>query len=201
MDTKRCDSYTTHYKNAKLSRKKIGKKFSHRLQIQDIDSTDDEDDNNDKEVVLKKKKRRKAKPLSDDEEDADMQNDAESVASSDVLTISDNDSVQEDVEEEEGENNKTPSKKRTTMVNDPPPTKTVFDQIMEEATEKKPLKKSASRHKKGEGSEGRKRNYKRISPQEKTPIQAEKNLMRTIINYKKSAPHNSQITLVFIPRD
>ena len=99
MDTKRCDSRTTCYENAKLSRKKIGKKFSHKLRIQDIDSADDEDDNDDEEVVLKKKKRRKAKPLSDDEEDADMQNDAESVASSDFLTISDNDSIQEDVEE------------------------------------------------------------------------------------------------------
>ena len=199
LDTKRCDSCTTRYENAKLSRKKIGKKFSHKLRIQDIDSADDEDDNDDEEVVMKKKKRRKAKPLSDDEEDADMQNDAESVASSDVLTILDNDSVQEDMEEEEGENNKTLSKKRTTTANDPPPTKTVFDQMMEEAAEKKPLKKPASHHKKGEGSEGRKRNYKKKSPQEKTPIQAEKDLMCAIINYKKSAPHNSQITLVFVP--
>ena len=87
------------------------------------------------------------------------------------------------------------------MANDPPPAKTVFDQMMEEATEKKPLKKSASHHKKGEGSEGRKRNYKKKSPQEKNPIQAEKDLMRAIINYKKSALHNSQITLVFIPQD
>ena len=130
-----------------------------------------------------------------------MQNDAESVANSDVVTISDNDSIQEDVEEEEGENNKTPSKKRTTTANDPLPMKTVFVQMMEESAEKKPLKKSASRHKKGEGSEGRNRNYKKKSPQEKTPIQAEKDLMRAIINYKKSALHNSQITLVFIPQD
>ena len=79
--------------------------------------------------------------------------------------------------------------------------KTVFDQMMEEAAEKKPQKKSASRHKKGEGSEGRKRNYKKKSPQEKTPIQAEKDLMCAIMNYKKSTPHNSQITLVFVPRD
>ena len=198
---RRCDSCTTRYENAKLSRKKIGKKFSLKLRIQDIDLADDEDDNDDKEVVLKKKKRRKAKPLSDDEEDADMQNDAESVASSDVLTISDNDSIQEDMEEEEVENNKTPLKKRTTTANDPPPTKMVFDQIMEEATKRKPLKKSASCHKKGKGSEGRKRNYKKKSPQENTPIQAEKDLMRAIINYKKSTLHNSQITLVFIPRD
>ena len=147
MDTKRCDSCTTHYDNAKLSRKKLGKKFSQKLGIQDIDSADDEDDNDDEEVVLKKKKRRKAKPLSDDEGDADMQNDAESVASSDVLTISDNDSIWEDMEEEEEENNKTPLKKRTTTANDPPSMKTVFDQIMEEAAKKKPLKKSVSHHK------------------------------------------------------
>ena len=31
LDTKRCDSCTTHYENAKLSRKKIGNKFSHKL--------------------------------------------------------------------------------------------------------------------------------------------------------------------------
>ena len=104
LDTKRCDSCTTHYENAKLSRKKTSKKFSQKLQLQDIDLVDDEDDNNEEEVVVKKKKRRKAKPLSD-EEDAEMQNDTESVASSDVLTISDNDSIQEDMEEEEGENN------------------------------------------------------------------------------------------------
>ena len=83
----------THYKNAKLCRIKNRKKFSQKLQIQDINSADDEDDNDEEEVVVKKKKRRKAKPLSDDEEDADMQNDMESVASSDVLTISDDDSI------------------------------------------------------------------------------------------------------------
>ena len=55
LDTKRCDSCTTHYKNAKLSRKEEGKKFSHKLRIQDIDLADYEDDNDDEEVVLKKK--------------------------------------------------------------------------------------------------------------------------------------------------
>ena len=80
--------------------REAGKKFSQKLQLQSIDLANDKDDNDEEEVVVKKKKRRKAKPSSDDEEDADMQNDAESVASSDVLTISDNDSIQEDVEEE-----------------------------------------------------------------------------------------------------
>ena len=43
--------------------KKTNKKFSQKLQLQDIVSADDEDDNNEEEVVVKKKKRRKAKPL------------------------------------------------------------------------------------------------------------------------------------------
>ena len=98
-------------------------------------------------------------------------------------------------------NNKTLLRKRTTTGNDSPSMNTVFDQMMEEATEKKPEKKSASCQKKGEGCEGRKRNYKKKSPQEKTTIQAEKDLIHTIMNYKKSALQNSQITLVFIPQD
>ena len=216
MDAKRCDSCTTRFKNAKLSRKKNKKLV--KMRIHDIDSAEDADDevggkndDDDEDIVFKKKKKRKAKPLSESEgeeedEEPEGNNDAHSVASSEVLTISDNNSVQEavdEVEEYEGaRGNKVPPKKKAAISPESQPMKTVFDQMMEQAGEKKvPKKHTPGTRKKGEGKEGKKRVYRKKSPQEKSPIQAEKDLIRALSNYKKASPHNTQITIVFVPTD
>ena len=91
-------------------------------------------------------------------------------------------------------------KKKATISPESQPMKTVFDQMMEQAGEKKvPKKHTPGMRKKGEGKKGKKRAYKKKSPQEKSPIQAEKDLIRALSNYKKASPHSTQITIVFIP--
>ena len=76
----------------------MGKKVFQKLNISDIVSSDgvgEEDD--EEEPVIKMKKKRKSIPLPpsdyEDNDGGDLPKDGDSVASSEVLTISDNDSV------------------------------------------------------------------------------------------------------------
>ena len=205
LNAKRCDSCTIRNENAKLSRKSGGKKIYQKLRLKDLVSSDG-DEEEEEEPIVKRKKKRKTKPLSDNEEEdndgVEGAKDADSVASSEVLTISDNDSVQEE-EEEEDHSPKPIPRKKAAISPETQPMKTVLDLMMEEAAEKG-KKKTNSRTAKpthGDGANHRKRSYTKKPPQEKSPIQAEKDLVQALINYKKTSAYKTQINVIFVPHD
>ena len=145
------------------------------------------------------KKKRRTIPTLDDISDS------RSTASS-SYSVSDNESVEEvDLLGEEGNNKisdysdnepeeavmkKSHQKNRDTS-------RTVNEML--KATEDK--KKRADNKNTGDLpiQQKRKRAYNRRPNMEKTPAQAEKDLMKALVNYKKALPVKAQINVVFVP--
>ena len=144
------------------------------------------------------KKKRRTIPTLDDISDS------RSTASS-SYSVSDNESVEEvDLLGEEGNN-------KISNYSDNEPEEAVMKKSRQKnrdtsRTVNEMLKAAEDKKKRADNKntdlpiqQKRKRAYNRRPNMEKTPAQAEKDLMKALVNYKKALPVKAQINVVFVP--
>ena len=144
------------------------------------------------------KKKRRTIPTLDDISDS------RSTASS-SYSVSDNESVEEvDLLGEEGNN-------KISDYSDNEPEEAVMKKSRQKnrdtsRTVNEMLKAAEDKKKRADNKntdlpiqQKRKRAYNRRPNMEKTPTQAEKDLMKALVNYKKALPVKAQINVVFVP--
>ena len=140
------------------------------------------------------KKKRRANPPADDISDT----------ASSSYSVSDNESVEEVDLLGEDVNNKTASdysdneqeEEMTKKSRQKGNNRTVND-MLKAAEDKK--RRTDSKNPDVPIQQKKKRVYNRRPNAEKTPAQAEKDLMKSLVNYKKALPLRAQINVVFVP--
>ena len=199
-DCERCNCCTKHATNEKQKRKK-GKYTKNKVIAMSMKNRKRRDEevrgeHSTTPSPLPPKKKRRANP---------PVNDISDTASS-SYSVSDNESVEDvDLLGEEG-NNKTSDysdneqeeemMKKSRQKNRDNNNRTVSEML--KAVEDK-KKRTELKNPDAPIQQKKKRAYNRRSNTEKTPAQAEKDLINALINYKKALTVNAQINVVFVP--
>ena len=199
-DSERCNCCTTRNANQKKKKGKYTKNESIAMSMKSRKRRDD-DGRGDSKMLERSttptppsKKKRRANPPADDISDT----------ASSSYSVSDNESVEEVDLLGEDVNNKTASdysdneqeeemmKKSRQKGNN----RTV-NEMLKAAEDKK--RRTDSKNPDVPIQQKKKRVYNRRPNAEKTPAQAEKDLMKSLVNYKKALPLKAQINVVFVP--
>ena len=143
------------------------------------------------------KKKRRPNPLVDEISDTASSSysvsDNESVEEVDLLGEDANNKTGSDYSDNEQEEERMMKKSRQKSNN-----RTV-NEMLKAAKDKKMRRADAAKNPDVPIQQKKKRVYNRRPNAEKTPAQAEKDLMKSLVNYKKALPLKAQINVVFVP--
>ena len=200
-DSERCNCCTTRNENQKKKKKgQYTKNESIAMSMKSKKRRDDDGRGDSKMLErsitpppsLPKKKRRRANPPVDDVSDT----------ASSSYSVSDNESVEEvDLLGEDG-NNKTSDysdneQEEEVVKKSRQKNNRTVNEMLKAAEDRK--KRADSKNPDVSIQQKKKRVYNRRPNTEKTPAQAEKDLMKALVNYKKALPSKAQINVVFVP--
>ena len=200
-DSERCNCCTTRNVNQKRKKGKFTKNETIAMSMKNRKRRDATEDIKMSErsttpIPSPKKKRRPNPPpddISDTASSSYSVSDNESVEEVDLLGEDVNNKTGSDYSDNEQEEERVTKKSRQKSNN-----RTVNEML--KAAEDKKMRWTDTKNLDGIPiQQKKKRVYNRRPNAEKTPAQAEKDLMKSLVNYKKALPLKAQINVVFVP--
>ena len=201
-DSERCNCCTTRNANQRRKKGKYTKNESIAMSMKNRKRRDDDgredikmSERSTTPTPSSKKKRRANPPVDDISDTASSSysvSDNESVEEVDLLGEDVNNKTGSDYSDNEQEEERMMKKSRQKSNN-----RTVNEML--KAAEDKKMRRADAKNPDVPIQQKKKRVYNRRPNAEKTPAQAEKDLMKSLVNYKKALPLKAQINVVFVP--